>query len=76
MDRTLYVFASSLSQVPVEVAEKHATNLTVVADESVRKKGSDGAAERRPTWRQATQYQSDDFAVKVNGTAVIKDGGF
>jgi len=35
MDCAVYVFTSGLSQVPVEVAEKHATDFTIVAAQSV-----------------------------------------
>ncbi len=35
MDCAVYVFASGFSQVPIEVAEKHATDFTIITAQSV-----------------------------------------
>ncbi len=35
LDRAVCLFASGFPQVPVEVAEKHATNLTIITTQSV-----------------------------------------
>ena len=70
MDCTVHVSASGISQVSINTDEKHATNLTFIATQLVRKKGYDDSATRGPVFRYTGRPKSNDYAVKVNGTAV------
>ncbi len=69
----MHLSASGFSQVPVKIAEKYPTSRAIITAESIQKAESDGITDRQPVLQSTARYQQNDFTVKINGAAVMKN---